>query len=295
MTGPLHWPSPPAWGVWDCGGRPLDLNRPQVMGVLNVTPDSFSDGGRYQSLESAVERALTMREEGAAIIDVGGESTRPGAVPVSLDEELRRVVPVVEALARVLDIPVSVDTRKPEVMRACAMAGAGMINDVSALSAPGALETAAAIALPVCLMHMRGEPATMQRAPRYGDVVDEVFSDLAQRLERCVAAGISGARLLIDPGFGFGKSLEHNYQLLHDLPRFQGLGCPILVGISRKSMIGQLLQRGPEQRLPGSLAAALCAFWLGASLIRTHEVAATVDALSVWTAVREPAALAGHV
>lgn len=269
----------------DCGGKPLDLGQPVVMGVLNVTPDSFSDGGRYLQLTDALRRAEAMAAEGAAIIDVGGESTRPGAPPVSVQEELDRVLPVVERLARELPIPVSVDTSKPEVMREAARAGAGLINDVRALRLPGALAVAAACDVPVCLMHMRGEPATMQREPDYADVVTEVYDFLAERIRRCADAGIARDRILVDPGFGFGKTLEHNLSLLRHLDRFVGLAAGLLVGISRKSMIGALLDAPIGERSSGSLAAAVIAAWRGARIIRAHDVRETVRALRVCAAV----------
>lgn len=269
----------------DCGGKPLDLGQPVVMGVLNVTPDSFSDGGRYLQLTDALRRAEAIAAEGAAIIDVGGESTRPGAPPVSVQEELDRVLPVVERLARELPIPISVDTSKPEVMREAARAGAGLINDVRALRLPGALKVAAACGVPVCLMHMRGEPATMQREPDYADVVTEVYGFLAERVRMCADAGISRDRILVDPGFGFGKTLEHNLSLLRHLDRFVGLAAGLLVGISRKSMIGALLDAPIGERLSGSLAAAVIAAWQGARIIRAHDVQETVRALRVCAAV----------
>ena len=269
----------------DCGGKPLDLGQPVVMGVLNVTPDSFSDGGRYLQLTDALRRAEAIAAEGAAIIDVGGESTRPGAPPVSVQEELDRVLPVVERLARELPIPISVDTSKPEVMREAARAGAGLINDVRALRLPGGLEVAAACGVPVCLMHMRGEPATMQREPDYADVVTEVYGFLAERVRMCADAGISRDRILVDPGFGFGKTLEHNLSLLRHLDRFVGLAAGLLVGISRKSMIGALLDAPIGERLSGSLAAAVIAAWQGAHIIRAHEVQETVRVLRVCAAV----------
>ena len=270
----------------DCAGKVLDLSRPAVMGVLNVTPDSFSDGGRYLRRDDAVSRAAIMVEQGAALIDVGGESTRPGAAAVSLQEELDRVLPVVERLARELPVPVSVDTSKPEVMREAARAGVGLINDVRALRLPGALEAAAESQLPVCLMHMRGDPATMQREPAYGDVVAEVRAFLAERIQACVDAGIVRDRILVDPGFGFGKSLDHNLLLLRHLDRLTDLAAGVLVGLSRKSMIGALLEAPVGERLNGSLAAAVIAFWQGATVIRTHDVRETVEALSVCVAAR---------
>ncbi len=270
----------------DCAGKMLDLSQPMVMGVLNVTPDSFSDGGRYLPLDAALRRAEIMVEEGAAIIDVGGESTRPGAPPVSAQEELDRVLPVVERLARELPIPVSVDTSKPGVMREAAQAGAGMINDVRALQMPGALDAAVASGLPVCLMHIRGEPATMQQEPHYGEVVAEVHAFLAERVRVCQAAGIPRERLLVDPGFGFGKTLDHNLRLLRHLDRFTDLAAGVLVGVSRKSMIGLLLNAPVDERLSGSLAAAVVALWQGAKIIRTHDVRETVQALCVCAAAR---------
>lgn len=269
----------------DCRGRVLDLTRPRVMGILNVTPDSFSDGGRYLDRAEALERAHQMVAEGAALVDIGGESTRPGSQPVGADEEIRRVAPLVEALAPAIPVPISVDTSKPEVMRAAVAAGAGFINDVRALREPGALEAARDLAVPVCLMHMLGEPRTMQEAPGYGDVVAEVADFLARRAQTCVDAGIPRERILIDPGFGFGKTLEHNLALLRGLERLTASGLPVLVGISRKSMIGALVERGVGERLAGSLAAAVLAVVKGARMIRAHDVAATVDALKVASAV----------
>jgi dihydropteroate synthase len=255
------------------------------MGILNITPDSFSDGGDFVSVDRAVARAGVMIDEGAAIIDVGGESTRPDAEAVGVEEELARVMPVIERLVAEFGTPVSIDTSKPAVMRAAARAGAGMINDVMALRAPGALEAAAATGLPVCLMHMQGEPRTMQNDPHYQDVVREVREFLAARIETCVAAGIPREKLLVDPGFGFGKALEHNLALLRELAEFKVLGCPILVGISRKSMLGGILDRTVDRRLYGGLAAATIAIMHGAAIIRTHDVAPTVDALKVCSAV----------
>lgn len=270
----------------NCAGKMLDLNQPVVMGVLNVTPDSFSDGGCYLQPDAALRRAEIMAEEGAAIIDVGGESTRPGAPLVTVQEELDRVLPVVERLTQALSIPISVDTSKPEVMREAARVGAGLINDVRALQAPGALDVAAASGLPVCLMHLRGEPATMQQVPRYSDAVAEVYAFLAERVQICEAAGISRDRILVDPGFGFGKTLEHNLRLLRHLNRFTDLAAGVLVGISRKSMIGLLLNTSVTERLSGSLAAAVIALWQGAKIIRTHDVRETVQALCVCAAAR---------
>ncbi len=258
------------------------------MGVLNVTPDSFSDGGRYLDLTRAVEHAGRMVEEGAAIVDVGGESTRPGASRVSAAEEIDRVLPVLERLATSVPAILSVDTSKPEVMRAAAAAGAGLINDVRALGAPGALEAAAASSCAVCLMHMRGEPATMQRDPTYADVVSEVKAFLVSRVQACREAGIGENRLAIDPGFGFGKTLAHNLELLRRLPELAATGLPVLVGLSRKSSVGALTGRPPGERLAGSVAFAALAVFRGARIVRAHDVAATVDAVKIAHAVREP-------
>ncbi|PWG64079.1 dihydropteroate synthase [Sediminicurvatus halobius] len=249
------------------------------MGVLNVTPDSFSDGGDFIAAEAAIARARAMVEDGAAIIDVGGESTRPGADPVPVEEELRRVLPVVEALAAELSVPVSVDTSKPEVIAAVTRAGAGLINDVRALREPGAMEAAAASGLPVCLMHMQGTPKTMQQAPQYDDVLAEVAAFLAERRDAALAAGIPAERILLDPGFGFGKTDPHNAMLLAGLPRLAGLGAPLLVGLSRKSLVGRVLGRPLGERLAGSVAAATLAVWQGARIIRAHDVRETVDAV----------------
>ncbi|MCU0976345.1 MAG: dihydropteroate synthase [Steroidobacteraceae bacterium] len=270
----------------NCGHHTLDLSRPVVMGVLNVTPDSFSDGGRFLEPAAAVERALMMVEEGAGIVDIGGESTRPGAAPVPVEEELARVLPVLERLAGALPVPVSVDSSKPEVMRQAVAAGAGMINDVNGLRAPGGVEVLARSRAAVCLMHMQGEPRTMQRAPSYGDVVAEVRAFLGERVQACRDAGVGGDRIVIDPGFGFGKTLEHNLDLLGSLDRLAAEGLPVLVGLSRKSMIGQLTGRAADARLPGSLALAAIAVTYGASIVRAHDVAATVDAVKIAAAVR---------
>ncbi|MFZ5723831.1 MAG: dihydropteroate synthase [Pseudomonadota bacterium] len=275
-----------------CGNRTLDLTAPRVMGILNVTPDSFSDGGRFVAPETALQQAARMVDEGAAIIDVGGESTRPGAAPVSPQEELDRVLPVVERIVRELDVCVSVDTSTPDVMRAVARAGAHLLNDVRALQRPGALAAAGESGLPVCLMHMQGEPESMQRAPQYDDVVHDVAAFLAGRVEACRAAGIPGERLLIDPGFGFGKTLAHNRALLARLGELQSIGLPLLAGLSRKSMIGALLAdaggapRPVDGRLYGSVAAALLAVDRGAAILRVHDVAPTVDVLRIWSALR---------
>ena len=271
----------------DCAGKPLDLSVPRVMGVLNVTPDSFSDGGRFARLPLALERAREMVAEGAAIIDVGGESTRPGALPVGVEEELRRVLPVVEALAAELPVPISVDTGTPKVIREAVAVGAGLVNDVRALRVPGALEAAAAAGVPVCLMHMQGEPGTMQASPRYDDVVGEVVRFLEERVAACEAQGIPRSRILLDPGFGFGKALEHNLRLLARLDRVAAVGLPVLVGMSRKSMFGALLDAPVHRRLYGGLAAAVVAVMRGARVVRTHDVRATVEALAVVSAVMD--------
>lgn len=258
------------------------------MGILNVTPDSFSDGGRFTSLDSALRQAEQMISQGARIIDVGGESTRPGAQAVDAQQELDRVLPVIEAIHGEFDTMISVDTSKPAVMREAVSAGAGLINDVNALQADGALTAAAATGVPVCLMHMQGTPRTMQSAPSYADVVADIHTFLGERLDACKQAGIAGHDLLIDPGFGFGKTLEHNLQLLRRLGEFQDLKCPLLVGISRKSMLGAITgQQEPEKRLAASIAAAVIAVQNGAAIVRVHDVEETVDALKVLTAVRE--------
>jgi dihydropteroate synthase len=272
--------------VLHCGGRVLGLEQPLVMGVLNVTPDSFSDGGRFLRLEDAVERGVRLAEEGAAIIDVGGESTRPGAQPVAVDEELRRVVPVIERLRSRTQAVLSVDTSKPEVMHAAAAAGAGMINDVRALRAPGALQIAVASGCAVCLMHMLGEPRTMQEAPAYRDVVAQVRQFLGERVAACLAAGLPGERIVLDPGFGFGKTLQHNLQLLCHLGELSVSGLPLLAGLSRKSMVGALTGRSAAERVHGSVALAAVAALNGASILRVHDVAATLDALKIVAAVR---------
>jgi dihydropteroate synthase len=256
------------------------------MGVINVTPDSFSDGGRYANSAAAVSHALRLVEEGAGLIDVGGESTRPGAQGVSAEEEISRVIPVIEALAARTKVPISIDTSKPAVMTAAVRAGASMINDVRALREPGALEAAAGTDATVCLMHMQGEPRTMQAEPRYGDVVAEVRDFLRERTEACLASGIAKNRLVVDPGIGFGKRLEHNLALLAGLPAVTALGWPVLIGVSRKSMLGTLLGRAVDERVAGGVAMATAAVLAGASIVRTHDVAATVDAVKVAVALR---------
>lgn len=270
----------------DCLGRALTLERPCVVGIINVTPDSFSDGGEHAGIDAAVEHGLRLADEGADALDVGGESTRPGAAEVPLEEELRRVIPVIERLARQTLLPISVDTSKPDVMRAAIAAGAGMVNDVFALRREGALEVVAELGAPVVLMHMQGEPRSMQEAPAYDDVVAEVHRFLAERVFAAEMAGIDKKKIVIDPGFGFGKTLEHNLALLAGLERFGDLGVPLLAGLSRKKSIGTLTGHAdPKARLHGSVAAHLIAVQRGARLLRTHDVAATVDALKVWNAV----------
>lgn len=269
-----------------CKSRSLNLDTPVVMGVLNVTPDSFSDGGRHHRLTHALQHARQMQADGAAIIDVGGESTRPGAKPVSEQEELDRVIPVIEQLCRELDVLVSADTMKPTVMRAAVTAGAELINDVNALRAPGALDAVRDTGAAVCLMHMQGEPRTMQANPQYADVMAEVQDFLASRIQACVQAGITADRIVIDPGIGFGKALEHNLTLLGQLAAFQTLACPLLVGVSRKSLFQKLLDLPVDQRLHAGLSAAALAVFQGAAIIRTHDVRPTVDAIKTAAAIR---------
>ncbi len=268
----------------------LDLSRPQVMGVLNVTPDSFADGGLFVSRADAIRRVHEMLDEGADIIDVGGESTRPGAEPTTENEELERVMPLLLAVRSPCDdkgVPISVDTRKPGVMRAAIDAGACMINDVSALRSPGALDAVVDTKVGVCLMHMRGEPGNMQQLAEYDDVVAEVTAFLSERASACASAGVDHDRIVLDPGFGFGKTVEHNLTLLRGLPRIVALGYPVLVGLSRKSTIGALTGRAVDERTTGSVAAALAAVSRGAAIVRVHDVCETVDALKVWRAVQE--------
>ncbi len=270
----------------DCAGRVLKLDRTRVMGIVNVTPDSFSDGGAHDSTEAAIAHALKLVEEGADILDIGGESTRPGADEVGVEEELTRVVPVIEALVARVEVPISIDTSKPEVMRAAVAAGAGMINDVYALRQPGALDAAAESGAAVVLMHMLGEPRSMQAAPRYDDVVGEVHRFLAERIFACEMAGFDKRKLVVDPGFGFGKTRAHNLGLLARLQRFTELGVPVLAGLSRKKTIGELTGRDvPAERVHGSVAAHVIAVQNGARIVRVHDVAVTVDALKVWEAV----------
>lgn len=264
----------------------LDLSFPHVMGILNVTPDSFSDGGKHNALVDALTHTNEMVNAGATIIDVGGESTRPGADEVSVEEELERVIPVIDAIAQRFEVWISVDTSKADVIREAARVGAHIINDVRSLSEPGALEAAAVTGLPVCLMHMQGEPRTMQQAPIYENILSEVDTYFAQQIARCEAAGIKKERLILDPGFGFGKNLSHNYELLAHLGDFHHFGLPLLVGMSRKSMIGQLLNVGPSQRLTGSLSCAVIAAMQGAQIIRAHDVKETAEAMRVVEATR---------
>ena len=270
-----------------CGSRVLDLSHPHVMGILNVTPDSFSDGGRFNTLDSALFHARALVSAGATLVDIGGESTRPGAPAVSEDEELSRVVPVVEAISKELDVIISVDTSSPQVMLESAKVGAGLINDVRALKRPGALEAAAATGLPVCLMHMQGEPGTMQQNPHYEDVVTDVIAFLSKRVAACEKEGIRRDQLILDPGFGFAKTLEHNLVLFKRMPELFELALPLLVGVSRKSMIGAVLTKPVEERLYGSLALAALAVAKGASIIRVHDVEQTVDVIKMIAAVEQ--------
>jgi len=270
---------------WQCGSRVLDLAAPVVMGVLNVTPDSFSDGGRFTDRRSALDHARRLIADGAAIIDIGGESTRPGASPADLAQELERVIPVIEAVRRDSAVFISIDTSKPEVMRAAVAAGADIINDVRALAEPGALEAAADSQAGLCLMHMLGEPRTMQEAPHYDNVVEDVTAFLAARIRACRDAGVEAARLTIDPGFGFGKTAAHNLALLKNLAALEVLGAPIVVGLSRKSLLAKITGRPVESRIPGSVALAAIAVLNGARIVRAHDVAATWDAVRVAAAV----------
>ncbi|MEQ5043855.1 dihydropteroate synthase [Providencia manganoxydans] len=262
-------------------GCELDLSTPKVMGILNVTPDSFSDGGTHNRYHDAIEHVARMVKEGATIIDIGGESTRPGAADVSVNEELERVIPIVEAIAQRFDVWISVDTSKAEVMSEAAKAGMHLINDIRSLHEKGSLEVAAKTGLPVCLMHMQGQPRTMQEAPNYENVVREVKDHFHSEIERCVAAGIHRQQIILDPGFGFGKNLAHNYQLLGNLDQFHDFGLPLLAGMSRKSMIGNLLNVPPQERLAGSITCATIALMQGAQIIRVHDVKETVDAMKI--------------
>lgn len=278
-----------AHSVLRCGKQSLDLSKPHVMGILNATPDSFSDGGRYNNLDAALRHALDMQAAGASIVDIGGESTRPGAAPVSVQQELDRVAPLVERISQETELIISVDTSTPEVMLETARLGAGLINDVRALQREGALVAAAASGLSVCLMHMRGEPQTMQDAPSYVDVAKEVAEFLQERIAACVQAGINTEHILLDPGFGFAKNTQHNYELFKRLPELHQLQRPLLVGVSRKSMLGNILHKPVEQRLAGSLALAVMAFERGAKIIRVHDVVETMDALKIFNAVQSAA------
>ena len=261
--------------------RVLDLSLPQVMGILNVTPDSFSDGGNHNNLDKALQHAQSMLSAGATLIDIGGESTRPGAAQVSEQEELDRVVPVVEALAKRFDVWLSVDTSKAAVITESAQAGAHLINDIRSLQEPGALDAAAKTGLPVCLMHMQGQPQSMQQSPHYDDLLADVNQFFEHHIARCVAAGIAKSKLLLDPGFGFGKNLSHNYQLLARLAELHHFELPLLVGMSRKSMVGQLLHVPPQQRVIGSVACAVIAAMQGAQIVRVHDVKETVEAMRI--------------
>jgi dihydropteroate synthase len=273
------------YSKFHCGKFQLDLTRPLVMGIVNVTPDSFSDGGKYSSVDLAVEHALQLIAEGADILDIGGESTRPGAEPVGLYEELRRVVPVIEALSKVTTVPLSIDTYKPEVMRAAIEAGADLVNDICALREDGALEIVANSNAGVCLMHMQGIPQTMQINPQYTDVVNEVKQFLIDRVQACLAQGIANERITLDPGFGFGKTTAHNVALIQHLDSFTQLGYPLLVGLSRKSVLGKIAGGDEQQRLHAGLAASVISVMKGAKIVRVHDVKATVDALKVVAAV----------
>jgi dihydropteroate synthase len=269
-----------------CGNQELNLTSPRIMGIVNVTPDSFSDGGFYFKPDAAIAHAEQLLEEGADILDIGGESTRPGAAPVDIQEELDRVIPVIEGLQGAPAL-LSIDTRKPEVMRAALTRGAAMVNDIDALQNPQTLEIVAASGAAVCLMHKKGTPQTMQQAPRYENVVNEVKEFLRQRVDAAVAAGIDKSRIAVDPGFGFGKTLEHNLALLAHLREFHALGVPVLAGLSRKSMLGALTGQGPENRVNASVAAALIAVMNGANILRVHDAGATRDALKIWNAVND--------
>lgn len=268
-------------------GRVLDLSQPHIMGILNTTPDSFSDGGQHNTFDNAVIKAKQMLAEGATIIDIGGESTRPNAPDVALEEELQRTIPVIKALRAQSDCIISIDTSKAQVMAQAIAAGADIINDVRALQEPGALEIAAAANVPVCLMHMQGQPRTMQENPYYENLIEDIQAFFQQRIDACQQAGIKLENIILDPGFGFGKTLNHNYELLKRLDEFNLLGCEVLAGLSRKSMIGNLLNKPTEQRLAGSLAGALIAMQKGAKIIRVHDVAQTVDVLKVWQATEQ--------
>ena len=273
--------------IFNCGKFSLDLTTPRVMGIVNVTPDSFSDGGKYSQINLAVAHALKLVEEGAAILDIGGESTRPNAVPVGLQQELDRVIPVIEALVNQVDIPISTDTYKPQVMQAAINAGASIVNDVRALQEEGALEVVAKSNVGVCLMHMQGLPANMQDNPQYKDVVNEVISFLQARLQASIHAGCRASCILLDPGFGFGKTRTHNIMLMQQLDKFAALGQPLLVGLSRKSILGQMTGNDVDARLYSSIAASVIAAMKGAKIMRMHDVKATVEALKVVSAIQQ--------
>ncbi len=272
--------------ILTCGDKSLDLSTAVIMGILNVTPDSFSDGGEFSSFETACRQADTMVEHGATFIDIGGESTRPGAKDVSEQDELARVIPLIEYVSKQHNVWISIDTSKPGVMRAAVAAGAHLINDVRALQEPGALTAASELNVPVCLMHMQGQPRTMQQNPIYTDVVDDIAAFFEQRIEQCVQAGIKRDNIVLDPGFGFGKSLAHNYELLYRFAEFKAFGLPLLAGMSRKSMFGQLLNRDVSQRLSASLAANMLALQAGAAIVRVHDVQETADMMAVLSAAK---------
>jgi len=267
--------------IIQANNKTLDLSRPHVMGILNVTPDSFSDGGRFLALDNALAQAKRMIEAGVSIIDIGGESTRPGAPDVELEEELQRVIPVIEAIRSEHNVWISIDTSKAEVMKQAALAGADIINDVRALQEPGALEVAATLGLPICIMHMQGQPRTMQENPTYDNLLEDVGVFLQQRIEQCESAGIQREQLILDPGFGFGKTLQHNYQILADLESFHQFGLPILAGMSRKSMLFKLLEKTPSECVAASISCATIAAFKGAQIIRVHDFEETLDAMKI--------------
>ncbi len=273
--------------ILNCAGKSLDLSAPCVMGIVNVTPDSFSDGGKFFAVDQALQQARKLVADGAAIIDIGGESTRPGSTPVDVEEEIRRVVPAIEAISAELDVPISIDTLKAEVMRVAVKAGAGLINDVNALRGEGALQAAAELNVPVCLMHMQGTPQTMQKEPHYDNVVQEVKDFLQERIAACEAAGITRSNLILDPGFGFGKKARHNLRLMKHLSDFMEMDLPVLVGVSRKSIIGAMLNVSVDERLAGSLALASIAVWQGAKIIRSHDVKETLQAITLCQHVQQ--------
>lgn len=273
--------------LFDCAGKSLDLSAPRIMGIVNVTPDSFSDGGKFFSRDAAIRQAIKLVEDGADILDIGGESTRPGSTPVQEQEEIDRIAPVIEAISSELNVPISIDTMNAEVMRAAVAVGAGLINDVNALRGEGALQAAAELKVPVCLMHMQGTPQTMQKEPDYQDVVSEVEAFLLERVSVCEQAGIPAERIMLDPGFGFGKRARHNLRLMKHLSRLTALPYPVLVGVSRKSIIGDMLKVDVQERLAGSLALASIAVWQGAKLIRTHDVRETAQAVKLTQHVQQ--------